>query len=94
MSAAAAFSKDSEPETRLAACRAGGSLVAAEATQKLPAGSALAQLLPVFLALVGPGQTSDVQRQQMQARSQLKNHGGSPSIRGTGLLHGQDLLSP
>ena len=66
VSAAVAFSKDSEFETRLAACRAAGSLVAAEATQKLPQGSALRQLMTVFLALLGPGQSSDVQRQQMQ----------------------------
>ena len=66
-----AFTKDPEADVRLAACRAAGSLVAAEAAGKLPGSQALRKLLCTFLALVGPGQTPLVQQQQMQASLKL-----------------------
>ena len=65
------FTKDQQTDVRIAACRAAGSLVAAEAAGHLSGVAALQKLLGSFLALVGPGQPPAVQLQQMQVIGSL-----------------------
>lgn len=59
------FSRDESHAVRLATARACGHLALAELRGVLPAGSALAPLVPVMVALVGTDQSSDVQRQML-----------------------------
>ena len=70
MQAALQMSWDEGHVVRLAAARAGGFLSLAELRGELPAGAALALLVPLFVCLLGTDQSSDVQRQQLHVRPQ------------------------
>lgn len=71
---------DSTP-VKEAVCRAAGHLALAEGKGDLPPNSAIASLVPLFVALMGADQASDVQRQQLhvsksiccRSRCQVKN---------------------
>ncbi len=68
MQAALQMSWDEGHVVRLAAARAGGFFALAELRGELPAGVALARLVPLFVCLLGTDQSSDVQRQQLHVR--------------------------
>ena len=68
MQAALQMSWDEGHVVRLAAACAGGFLSLAELRGELPAGAALAPLVPLFVCLLGTDQSSDVQRQQLHVR--------------------------
>lgn len=50
---------------REAVCRAAGHIALAESLGKLPAGSAVGALVPVFVSLLSADQASEVQRRQL-----------------------------
>lgn len=59
------FSRDESHAARHAAARAAGHLALAELRGSLGPDTALKQLVPVMVALVGTDQSSDVQRQML-----------------------------
>lgn len=71
VAAAVQLARDEGHVVRLAAARGAGYLSLAELRGKLPAGAALAPLVPLFVCLLGTDQSSDVQRQQLSVRPNL-----------------------
>ena len=69
ISAVTKLSRDADPEVKCAACRAAGALASAELEGTLANGTAVAPLMSVMTALLGPDQASEVHRQQMQVCS-------------------------
>ena len=68
VTAALQLARDEGHVVRLAAARGAGYLSLAELRGELPAGAALAPLVPLFVCLLGTDQSSDVQRQQLSVR--------------------------
>lgn len=71
VTAAVQLARDEGHVVRLAAARGAGYLSLAELRGELPAGAALAPLVPLFVCLLGTDQSSDVQRQQLSVRPSL-----------------------
>ena len=83
VTAALQLARDEGHVVRLAAARAAGYLSLAELRGELPAGAALAPLVPLFVCLLGTDQSSDVQRQQLSVRLSL--HASNAVSAGTDL---------
>lgn len=75
-----------------AVSRAAGHLALAEIRAHLPSGSALSLLVPTFVALLGPDQLSDVQRQQLHVSEACKVLSLCPHIAGAILVQNTKLV--
>ena len=79
VSAALQLARDEGHVVRLAAARGAGYLSLAELRGDLPAGAALASLVPLFVCLLGTDQSSDVQRQQLSVRPSRQERSADPA---------------
>lgn len=62
------MARSDSAEVKEAVCRAAGHIALAEGQGKLPSGSAVGVLVPVFVSLLSADQASEVQRRQLHVR--------------------------